>query len=720
VTTQAAQHWAWAEYAAVLLDEETAAFFAARLTEGTGVSDGDESKPPSNKKKRKLQADNAADPEISLRVACLDGSSLDLRVPPRELVREVKRAIGQVRRRLALIEFAGFVTVTLPFTHTIPCTAPLWCWRLQARDMDPGLVELFIDGKEDGLPDASRLEKFGEVQPAIINRAGPLQTFKSLWERDKTVSYVITADPPRVRYPMLSTLLSVTLLISSVDPVLAADHEYCIVGAGPGGIQLAYYLQSNIPARDYVVFERAVQAGSYFEKYPRHRKLISINKRFTGSYDYEFNMRHDWNSLLTRKPEPSLLFREFDKQYFPHADSMVKYLNAYTEHHALNVQYNTTVNSVMRTAYGFSVQTRTGDSSQEATVSCRYVVMATGLAVSNKVNADPHGLITPYSDMSLDVDDYENKTVLVIGRGNAGLETANHIYGSTARVLLAGRSRIKLSWETHYVGNVRGVNNEILDSYMLKSMDGASGYLDASKVDFRRGADGRINVWEMDYDQNGQVDGEFICDDFSPVDIVLDCSGWKMDTKPFVNGLRPEMKTPRYPLLSANFESVNEKGLFIAGTLMHGRDWKLSSGGFVHGFRYLVRALQRQFEVDHHNQKWPSVAITGGESGGLNSLASAINSHVFKRINSMAGPYQMFAYLADLVIFTKDTSGALVTKYLEEVPVDYITNVLDGAEHYFSVIFEYGVGFSVSPYPSPTPILQPRPNCLARNMGLPV
>ena len=30
-------------------------------------------------------------------MACLDGSSLELTVPPRELVREVKRTIGQVR-----------------------------------------------------------------------------------------------------------------------------------------------------------------------------------------------------------------------------------------------------------------------------------------------------------------------------------------------------------------------------------------------------------------------------------------------------------------------------------------------------------------------------------------------------------------------------------------------------------------------------------------------
>jgi hypothetical protein len=44
------------------------------------------------------QATGAA-PEITLRVACLDGSTLDLNVPPRALVREVKQTIGQVRRR---------------------------------------------------------------------------------------------------------------------------------------------------------------------------------------------------------------------------------------------------------------------------------------------------------------------------------------------------------------------------------------------------------------------------------------------------------------------------------------------------------------------------------------------------------------------------------------------------------------------------------------------
>jgi hypothetical protein len=58
VMTEAAKHEAWADYAAVLLDEETAAFFAARLPEAkTKAAGGESESPPS--KKRKKQAKRA-------------------------------------------------------------------------------------------------------------------------------------------------------------------------------------------------------------------------------------------------------------------------------------------------------------------------------------------------------------------------------------------------------------------------------------------------------------------------------------------------------------------------------------------------------------------------------------------------------------------------------------------------------------------------------------
>jgi hypothetical protein len=38
----------------------------------------------------------------------------------------------------------------------------------QLRDIDPGLLELFVDGKEDGLPDAGRLDELGLGSGSVV------------------------------------------------------------------------------------------------------------------------------------------------------------------------------------------------------------------------------------------------------------------------------------------------------------------------------------------------------------------------------------------------------------------------------------------------------------------------------------------------------------------------------------------------------------------------
>ncbi len=99
-------------------------------------------------------------------------------------------------------------------------------------------------------------------------------------------------------------LLTLYSLSCSIPGVLATNdnsspttRDYCLIGAGPGGLQMGYFLQRA--KRDYVIFERANTSGAFFVHYPRHRKLISINKRHTGKTNKEFNLRHDWNSLLS-------------------------------------------------------------------------------------------------------------------------------------------------------------------------------------------------------------------------------------------------------------------------------------------------------------------------------------------------------------------------------------------------------------------------------------
>ncbi len=71
--------------------------------------------------------------------------------------------------------------------------------------------------------------------------------------------------------------------------------QYIIIGAGPAGLQLAYFLEKK--GRDYLVLDRGKVPGNFFENNPRHRKLISINKVYTGKDNPDANLRWDWNSL---------------------------------------------------------------------------------------------------------------------------------------------------------------------------------------------------------------------------------------------------------------------------------------------------------------------------------------------------------------------------------------------------------------------------------------
>ena len=59
------------------------------------------------------------------------------------------------------------------------------------------------------------------------------------------------------------------------------NYKNIIIGAGPAGIQLAYYFKENNIS--YLVLEKSQICGSFFNNYPLSGKLISINKRNTGS-----------------------------------------------------------------------------------------------------------------------------------------------------------------------------------------------------------------------------------------------------------------------------------------------------------------------------------------------------------------------------------------------------------------------------------------------------
>ena len=49
--------------------------------------------------------------------------------------------------------------------------------------------------------------------------------------------------------------------------------------------------------------------------------------------------------------------------------------------------------------------------------------------------------------------------------------------GSASYIHICGRSSVRLAYQTHYVGDLRAINNQLVDTYQLKSLDGFFGGL---------------------------------------------------------------------------------------------------------------------------------------------------------------------------------------------------------------------------------------------------
>ena len=253
----------------------------------------------------------------------------------------------------------------------------------------------------------------------------------------------------------------------------------------------------------------------------RQRKLISINKRFRGSTDINgrelltesFAMRHDWNSLLGNATPP---MTERTRDLYPSADELYKYFEDFSQ--GQHILFNTTVVSLTRSQQHhtttassktskttktttpkpppFQVQTSTSfnsndnddDGTKNKTWSCDNVILANGVAIPNRPNFIGHQHVLDYSDLPRNGSWADGHRVLVLGFGNAALEAAMSVNGWATEITVLGRPQplpspwrdggpkhgLRMSYHTHYVGDMRQVNLNILDMYQLKSLDGFS------------------------------------------------------------------------------------------------------------------------------------------------------------------------------------------------------------------------------------------------------
>lgn len=446
------------------------------------------------------------------------------------------------------------------------------------------------------------------------------------------------------------------------------ELEYLIIGSGPAGLQLGYYLEKN--KRKYLILEAGSQRGTFFERFPRNRRLISVNKVYTGSNDYEFNLRFDWNSLLS--DDEAMLFKHYSKEYFPHAEDLSRYLRAFADRFNIKIKYDAAVDRITKTDR-FIVTDKRGN-----TYSAPRLVMATGVSKPYIPPIPGIEQCPTYFEFSPDSDEFTDKRVLIIGKGNSAFETADDLCDKAATIHLCSPNPVRMAWKSHYVGHLRAINNNILDTYQLKLQNAV---LDAVIENIER-KDGKYIVNIVYTHAKGELREIHY-------DHVLVCTGFRFDASPFDETCRPELTiNNRFPAQTSEWESTNVKDLYFAGTLTQMRDFKKTMSGFIHGFRYNVQALNTIFERKYAGAEWPSQEAR--------ATAEDITSTVLDRVNTSSAMYLQPAFFCDVLVISE---GANQARYYPDVPTDYVRDS-DFAEneHYYTISLEYG---DFSPFPDP-------------------
>ncbi|XP_002736884.1 FAD-dependent oxidoreductase domain-containing protein 2-like [Saccoglossus kowalevskii] len=469
----------------------------------------------------------------------------------------------------------------------------------------------------------------------------------------------------------------------ATDKKMPGYFDYIVVGAGPGGCQMGYFLEKK--KRSYAILEMNDTPGSFFAVHPRHRTLISINKRFNPFPEPEYNMRHDWNSLLSDDPE--LRFTKYSKELFPHADDLVRYMDDYAKKFNLNIHYNTQVEKIKKlenqakSGENFSLKTSKGE------YRCKVLLVATG-ARNEKIPEHIKGkeLMETYCNHSLDTEKYNGKKVFILGNGNSAFEAANHLAGAASIIHIFGDRKLKHAWDTHFVGDLRAVNDTVLDMYQLKSLHvyQAVNLLEVAKTDegYVLTCDDIVPHWR---EKQGRVRFKL-----PPYDHVICCTGFNyVDSSIFDDNCKPVTKQGgKFPVISNTWES-NVDNMYFMGTVMQCSDRKAASG-FIHGFRYNIRTLHKFLEERYEEVPYPR------ELYPLD--INTISDKILERVSVSDGIYQMNNVLCHVLAvpdFDPNMKGEVKAELYQDFPKPYVLeDAIKGRfanyKHVFVIVLAYG------------------------------
>jgi thioredoxin reductase len=357
-------------------------------------------------------------------------------------------------------------------------------------------------------------------------------------------------------------------------------YPIVVVGSGPGGLQLTYWLRRL--GLGHAAISSDAEPGGMFLRYPLFQRLNTWSKpqgmaaRGTRPYDW-----YDWNSLVCEEPAHRSLVSEAMEgvSYFPSRPEMASGLAKFAVRTGLEVRYGCRweATRIDDGADGHRITLVTSDGDYH----CRMAVFAVGMADAWKppvpgLESVPHYVDTQPARM------YQGRRVFLIGKRNSGFEVADALLPWARQIILASPRPAVLS----VTSGGGGVRAKYLVPFEDHVIGGGVHVLEASIERVERSESGwRVTVAGV---QTGPRTFE--------VDDVLAMTGFTVPLQDLPRAGVATFSMGRLPRMSHYWESTSVPGVFFAGTITQGATGLRKHGGTgnsaaVGGFRHNARVL---------------------------------------------------------------------------------------------------------------------------------
>lgn len=415
----------------------------------------------------------------------------------------------------------------------------------------------------------------------------------------------------------------------SQRPFPPGAYPAVVVGSGPGGLQLSYFLTRL--GVEHAVISADDAPGGMFQRFPVFQRLVTWTKpQAPAAHDSERYERFDWNSLLAEELEHRFLVRDLmdSGSYFPMRGEMEKGLSSFAERAGVSVRYGTVWQGTRREENGFVLATSDGD------YRCKVAIFAVGMAQPWKPAIEGLADVPHYVDIK-PLPNYAGRRVLLIGKRNSGFELADGLLTHARQVILVSPRPAQISVLTHSTAAARA---RYLQPYEDHVLGGGNLVLDAS---IERVA--RIQPGYRVHTKGTTTPHDLVLD----VDEVIAATGFAAPL-----GDLPQLGVAtfyqnRLPAQTPFWESATVPGIYFAGAITQGaiglKKYGIpSNSAAVHGFRYNARVLARHIAGKHFGIEGTAPTLKPGD----------VVDHLLRRATNAPDLWNQQSYLARVLEFS--------------------------------------------------------------------